>query len=109
VQNALQEQALLAYRSTILRAWQDVENALIAYDKEQQHRTALAAAVAANRQAVDLSTHLYRQGQTDFLNVLSAQRSLYASEDALVQSNRTVTTSLIALYKALGGGWETQE
>ncbi|MCC7350060.1 MAG: efflux transporter outer membrane subunit [Phycisphaerales bacterium] len=109
VQNALQEQALLAYRSTILRAWQDVENALIAYDKEQQHRTALAAAVAANRQAVDLSTQLYRQGQTDFLNVLSAQRSLYASEDALVQSNRTVTTSLIALYKALGGGWETQE
>jgi len=106
VQNALQEQALLAYRSTILLAWQDVENALIAYAKEQEHRTALAAAVAANRQAVDLATQLYRQGQTDFLNVLSAQRSLYASEDALVQSDRTVATNLIALYKALGGGWE---
>ena len=106
VQNVLQEQALLSYRSTVLLAWQDVENALIAHAKEQEHRTALAAAVAANRQAVDLATQLYRQGQTDFLNVLSAQRSLYASEDALVQSDRTVATNLIALYKALGGGWE---
>lgn len=108
VQNALQEQALLAYRATILSAWQDVENALIAYAKEQEHRDALAQAVAANRQAVDLATQLYRQGQTDFLNVLSAQRSLYSSEDALVQSDRTVATNLIALYKALGGGWEEE-
>jgi outer membrane protein TolC len=49
---------------------------------------------------------LYTQGQTDFLNVLSAQRSQYASEDALVQSERTMATNLVSLYKALGGGWE---
>lgn len=60
----------------------------------------------ANRKAVDLSMQLYTQGQTDFLNVLNAQRSLFATKDALVQSNRNVTTDLIALYKALGGGWE---
>jgi outer membrane protein TolC len=53
---------------------------------------------------VDLSWQLYTEGQTDFLNVLSAQRSLYASEDALVQSERSIATDLIALYKALGGG-----
>jgi len=70
-----------------------------------QHYKALNDAVAANRKAVDLSMQLYTQGQTDFLNVLDAQRSLYTSEDALVQSTRNTATDLIALYKALGGGW----
>ena len=79
---------------------------MIAYAKEQQHQTSLIAAVAANRRAVDLATQLYTQGQTNFLDVLLAQRSLLASEDALVQSERTMATNLIALYKALGGGWE---
>jgi NodT family efflux transporter outer membrane factor (OMF) lipoprotein len=108
VQNAAQEQALLAYRATVLTALQDVENALIAFAKEQEHRKSLSAAVTANRRAVDLATQLYRQGNTDFLNVLSAQRSLLLSEDALVQSDRTVAANLVALYKALGGGWEIE-
>ena len=82
-----------------------VEDALIAFTKEQEHHGALAAAVASNRRAVELSTQLYTQGQGDFLNVLSAQRALYVAEDALVQSDRTLDTTLIALYKALGGGW----
>ncbi|MGZ3634719.1 MAG: TolC family protein [Syntrophales bacterium] len=56
-----------------------------------------------NRKAVDLSLQLYTEGQVDFLNVLNAQRSLYGSEDALVQSERNIATDLIALYKALGG------
>jgi multidrug efflux system outer membrane protein len=90
----------------VLTALQDVENALVAYAKEQEHRSALADAVAANRRAVELATQLYTQGATDFLNVLVAQRSLFGSEDALVQSERTVSTNLVALYKALGGGWE---
>lgn len=106
VQNALQEQALLAYQTTVLTALRDVEVALVAYVKEQQHRQALADAVSSNRQAVDLATELYAQGQTDFLNVLNAQRSLFAAEDALVQSDRALATDLVAIYKALGGGWE---
>ena len=67
--------------------------------------------MAANRRAVDLASRLYVEGQTDFLNVLDAQRSLYASEDALAQSTGTVSTNLVAVYKALGGGWggEAQE
>jgi outer membrane protein TolC len=65
----------------------------------------LAAAAAANRRAVELATTLYTQGNTDFLNVLSAQRSLYAAELALVASDRTLAKSLVSLYKALGGGW----
>jgi NodT family efflux transporter outer membrane factor (OMF) lipoprotein len=106
VQEALRDQAFLTYQQTVLTALQEVENALIAFDKEWEHSKALNDAVVANRKAVDLSMQLYTQGQTDFLNVLEAQRSLYASEDALVQSTRNTATDLIALYKALGGGWE---
>jgi multidrug efflux system outer membrane protein len=106
VQDALQEQALLTYQKTVLTALKEVETALVAYAKEQEHRRSLAEAVASNRQAVDLSMKLYLAGKTDFLNVLTAQRSLYVTEDALTQSTRSLATNLIALYKALGGGWE---
>jgi len=110
LQQALQDQALIAYRQTVLNALQEVENALIASAKEVEHRQSLVDAVDANRKAVDLATMVYTQGQTDFLNVLNAQRSLYASEDALVQSTGSVSTNLVALFKALGGGWsETAE
>jgi len=106
LQNALEEQALLTYQQTVLTALKDVETALTAYAKEQEHQKALVAAVANNRQAVDLAMKLYVAGKTDFLNVLNAQRSLFATEDALSQSTRNLDTNLIALYKALGGGWE---
>ncbi len=107
VQEALRDQAFITYRKTVLTAFQDVENALIAFAKEQEHYKSLKDSVAANSKAVELSLKLYTEGLLDFLNVLVAQRSLYAVEDALVQSNRSISTDLIALYKALGGGWET--
>lgn len=106
LQTAVQQQSMLQYQKTVLTALQDVENALVAFTEEQDRRTALEDAVNFNRQAVDVSMRLYTQGQTDFLNVLNAQRSLFAVEDALAQSERTVATNLVALYKALGGGWE---
>ena len=91
-------QALLAYQSAVLSALQDVKNSLVAYSKEQVHRKALSDAVAANQRAADISTRLYSDGLTDFLNVLNAERSLFASQDALVQSDRAVSTDLVALY-----------
>jgi NodT family efflux transporter outer membrane factor (OMF) lipoprotein len=103
---ALQDQSFISYRQTVLTALQEVDNALIASAKERDHYQALATAVAANRKAVSLATQLYTHGQTDFLRVLLAQRAQYASEDALVQSTRNVSTNIVALYKALGGGWE---
>ena len=60
-----------------------------------------------NRQAVELAMRLYAAGKTDFLNVLTAQLNLYTTENSLVRSTSSVDTNLIALYKALGGGWET--
>jgi NodT family efflux transporter outer membrane factor (OMF) lipoprotein len=107
-QKAINQQAMLTYQKTVLTAIQDVENALVAYAKEQEHHKALIDAANANRKAVELSTKLYVEGQTEFLSVLDAQRSLFSSEDALIQSTRNLSTDLIALYKALGGGWDTQ-
>jgi multidrug efflux system outer membrane protein len=109
LQRALEEESLITYRQIVLAALQEVENALIASAKEQEHREALIDAVTANRKAMELATELYTQGQTDFLNVLQAQRALYVSEDALAQSTRTVSTNLVSLYKALGGGWQPEE
>ncbi len=103
----MRDQAFITYRKTVLGAFQEVENALIAFTKEQEHYKSLKDSVAANGKAADLSLKLYTEGLLEFLNVLVAQRSLFAAENALVQSNYNITTDLIALYKALGGGWET--
>jgi outer membrane protein TolC len=108
LQKALQQEAMLAYQETVLTALADVEHALVAYAKEHERHKTLTDAVAYNRKAVDSATQLYKQGLTDFLNVLIAQRSLFASEDALVQSTRNLSIDLVALYKALGGGWDCE-
>jgi NodT family efflux transporter outer membrane factor (OMF) lipoprotein len=106
VQEALRDQVFITYQETVLAAFQDVENAMVAFNKEQQHRKLLQDAVDNNRKAVNLSLLLYTEGQIEFLNVLVAQTSLYTSENALMQSDQNIVTDLIALYKALGGGWE---
>lgn len=106
VRKALEEQSVLTYRQTVLTALQEVEDALVASAKEEEHRVGLQAAVAATRETVELATRLYAAGETDYLDVLNAQRSLYAAEDALVASTGATATDLIALYKAVGGGWE---
>ena len=105
--NAHAEQTLAAYEKTVLGALADVENALVASANEQVRQGALAEAVAANRRALELATALYTKGLGDFLNVLDAERSLYQTADQLADSERAVAGNLVALYKALGGGWET--
>jgi NodT family efflux transporter outer membrane factor (OMF) lipoprotein len=106
-QTAVQDQAALSYRQVILTSLEDVENALVAYAKEQEHRRLLDQTVAANQAAVDIAQKLYSNGLGKYLDLLDAQRSLYTSQDALVQSECGVSLNLIILYKALGGGWET--
>ncbi len=106
VQNARQAEALQAYRKAVLQSLEDVEDALVAYNREQVRLKSLQEAVAANQRAVDLSMELFDKGSTDFLNVLDAQRSLFAAQDLMAQSEELVSADLVALYKALGGGWE---
>lgn len=110
IEKSLRSQAYLTYRSTVLTALQEVETDLTAYAQEQQRRAALAEAVAANQKAVQVATERYQQGGlTDFLSVLVAEQALFSTRDALVQSDRNVGTDLVALYKALGGGWEISD
>jgi multidrug efflux system outer membrane protein len=106
VQNARQEQALIFYEQVVLTSMEEVENALVAYVKEQATRRATAESVAANQRAVEISQALYKKGLTDFLNVLVNQRFLYQAQDALAVSEQKVSTNLVALFKALGGGWD---
>jgi NodT family efflux transporter outer membrane factor (OMF) lipoprotein len=106
VQDARLQQATIAYRATILSALEETEDALISYSQEQSRRERLESAVKSNEEAVQLSSETYRAGLTDFLSVLDAERELYANEDLLAQSRATQAVNLIALYKALGGGWQ---
>jgi NodT family efflux transporter outer membrane factor (OMF) lipoprotein len=105
VQSALQEQYLVAYEAAVLGALEEVENALVAYAKEQERRQALSDATDAGRMAAELAQQEYQAGLTDFSATLDAERSLLSFEDQLAQSEGTVTSNLIRLYKALGGGW----
>jgi NodT family efflux transporter outer membrane factor (OMF) lipoprotein len=108
VVDAREEQAAAVYERTVLTSLREVEDALVSFSREQARRRELAGAVDSNRRAVSLADQLYRAGRTDFLSVLQSQRDLYASEDDLVDSDRRVASDLIALYKALGGGWEVE-
>lgn len=105
MQQALRDAAVLAYRKTVLGALQEVEDAMVSGSNELKRHAAIAEAVSANRRAVELSMNLYTAGQTDFINVLSAQRALLQTESEFTLSNLALATDLISLYKALGGGW----
>ncbi len=105
VQSALQEQALVQYETVILGALEEVENALVAYAEVQLRKQALNEAAQAARKAADLASQKYQAGLTDFSNVLEAQRSLLSFQEQLATSKANVTSNLVRLYKALGGGW----
>ena len=97
-------QALRHYEQEVLAAFEETENALVAYRHEQDRRASLAGAVSASRNAVGLARDVYLAGLGDFLSVLEAQRSQFAAEEALQRSETALRSSLIALFKALGGG-----
>lgn len=102
-----QKEAAISYQQTVLGAWRDVDNALIAYRDEQQRHDGLASAVVANQKAVSLAQDQYRHGLVTYLNVLSAQGNLQSAQLQLADSTTTLAGNLVQLYNALGGGWET--
>lgn len=107
IQDALQEQAAIAWEAAVLNATEEVENALSAYANEQlRHDSLKKSAQSASRAAV-LARSRYDAGLSTFLDVLDAGRSRLAAEDALAISNAQITSNLIRLYKALGGGWQS--
>jgi NodT family efflux transporter outer membrane factor (OMF) lipoprotein len=100
---------LVSYRKTILAAVAEVDDAIRGYRSARQRLTSLQAALAESHSAVDLATERYERGLTDFLNVLDAQRQLYEMEEQSIAAQEVVAFQFIALYKALGGGWERYE
>lgn len=93
------------YRRAVLGALQETEDSLVAYGQERERRARLRNAVKSSQTATELATERYTRGLADFLSVLDAQRDQLAAEDALAQSDTAVIANLVALYKALGGGW----
>ena len=108
-QTAAQDQALLNYKQIVLTSFEEVETALVTYAKEQEHYRLLEQEVSANQKAVKLASQRYSKGWSSYLDLLDAQRTLYISQDEWVRSERSVTLNLVALYKALGGGWKTEK
>jgi len=106
-QTAVQEAALATYEKTVLNSLQEAENAVMAYAQEQNRHEALADEVVQNQRSLNMADSLYAEGRVNFLDVLDVRRSLYQSDDQLAVSDQAVSVDLIALYKALGGGWET--
>jgi NodT family efflux transporter outer membrane factor (OMF) lipoprotein len=105
---AQQQEAAINFQKTVLGAWHEVDNALTAYQTEQARRDQLAEAVAQNQRALSLAQSRYEDGVADFLQVLTAEQNLVSTQLQFVQSTTNVSANLVALYKALGGGWETQ-
>ena len=105
-QEAVTHQAYVAYEQTLLLALENVEGSMVAYQREQDRHDALVRAIDAARKTVQLAQVSYDDGLTDFQSVLDAQRSLVALENGLAQSRGQVAVNLVALYKALGGGWQ---
>jgi NodT family efflux transporter outer membrane factor (OMF) lipoprotein len=105
IQNALVDQALASYEATVLAAYEEVENALTAWVNEQRRHAALVDAVESARRASDLALMQYNSGLVDFQTVVVSDRQLITLEDSLALSDGELTSNLIRLYKALGGGW----
>ncbi len=103
---AEQAGAALQYRKTVLTALRDVDNALVVYRTDQARRLELGNTVAAQQTSFDLSSDSYRKGLVSFITVLDAERQLAQARQQYVQGTTQVTTDLVALYKALGGGWQ---
>ena len=104
---ARQQESAVNYQRTVLQAWRDVDNALTAYAAEQRKHDALERSVRSYQRALVLARQQYANGLQTFLNVLDAERSLFSERGQLVNSTTSVSSDLVQLYNALGGGWET--
>jgi NodT family efflux transporter outer membrane factor (OMF) lipoprotein len=108
VQDARFQQLLVNYRNTVLRAFQDVEDAAVGFLRTQEQAGFLFESVEEYKRSVELSLIQYSEGLTTYQRVIDSQRNLAAQEDAFASATGSVGTNLIALYKALGGGWENR-
>ncbi len=107
IQSAVQERAVATYESTVLTALEDVENALVSFEKNRQRLAALNTARGAAHNAASLARNRYSAGLTDFQTVLDTERTVLSIEDSIATTEGDRITALIKLYKAMGGGWSS--
>ena len=109
VEDARLQQLLVNYKDTVLKAAREVEDAIVGYVNSRDSLTFEQTSVDAARRAQEIAVSQYREGAVDYQRVLDAQRSLLEEENSLAQAGSSVATNVIALYKALGGGWEFRQ
>ncbi|WP_339533072.1 efflux transporter outer membrane subunit [Pseudomonas mucidolens] len=107
LREAQQQEAALIYQQTVLRAWHEIDDQLSRYNASQLRRDSLAEAVRQNRIALVTAQQQYVEGVVDFVNVLTVQSALLATQEQWVESSTGVSLAMVGLYKALGGGWES--
>ena len=106
VQDARFQELIATYQNTVLGANEEVENALVAFLQTQEQVKSLAASVQATQRALELELLNFKEGETDFSGVFVLQGDLALKQDQLAAAQGEVVASLVAVYKALGGGWE---
>jgi NodT family efflux transporter outer membrane factor (OMF) lipoprotein len=109
VEDARLQQSIASYQHTVLKAAQEVEDALTGFLRSQEATDIQQRSVGAAQRAQELSMKQYQEGATDYQRVLDAQRFLLQQQNSLAQIRSAVATNLVALYKALGGGWEVRQ
>jgi NodT family efflux transporter outer membrane factor (OMF) lipoprotein len=109
VQDARFQELIFSYQDTVLRAQQEVEDGLTGFLQSQKRLIFLEKAAEAAKRSADLALIQYREGATDYTTVLSAQTALLTQQDSLAAGQGDVPQGLIAVYRALGGGWEMRE
>jgi len=109
VQTAVQEQALATYKSTVLTALEDVENALVSLRRNRERFAFLKTADEAARSAAQLARQRYEVGLVDYTSVVATQQTQLSASESLKSCEAEITTALVQLYKALGGGWTTED
>lgn len=106
LQKVRAEEAALNYQRAVLTALHEVENALAVYRADRDRGVSLSNAVKENRDALDLARSRYSSGVASFIDVLDAERNLQQNELALAANTTSISTDLVAIYRALGGGWQ---
>ena len=108
VEDARLQQLITNYRQSVLRASQEVEDAMVGFLRNQEESALLGKATTASRRSVDLALLQYREGLVDYQRVLDTQRQLTQDQDQLTAVQGSVALNLVGLYKALGGGWQAR-
>ena len=108
VQDARYQQAIVNYQNTVLTAYREVEDAMVAFIESQQESRFRGEAATASKKSTEIANIQYREGAVDFQRVIDSERSLVVQQDQWTDARGSIALNLIAMYKALGGGWESR-